>query len=251
VTEVVPTKKEERTAYQRLARVGRVDGFVVVGPTRRDVRYDLMNDIGMPFVSLGRPPGKTTMPVMLYDSTDAITDVVDHLASLGHRRIAQVTGPKDSGPSINRRKIYQDQLRKHGIDDTWWVPSDYTAAGGRRETERLLDSAEPPTAIIYSNDMMAIAGMSVVFSRGLRVPEDVSVVGWDDLTMSQYLHPALSTVGHHPYEDGQQAARVLLEAIEGKVFDEPIRTRDPWFLPRESTGPVPKGRTISPASRRR
>jgi DNA-binding LacI/PurR family transcriptional regulator len=246
VTEVVATKQAERAAYQRLARDGRVDGLVVVGPTRRDVRYALLNEIGMPFVSLGRPPGKTTMPVMVYDSTDAIADAVNHLASLGHRRIAQVTGPTDSGPSIARRKLYQEQLRKHGIDDSWWVASDYTAPGGRRETERLLDSPKPPTAIIYSNDMMAIAGMSVVFARGLRVPEDVSVVGWDDFAVSQYLHPALSTVGQHPYEDGQQAAALLLEAIEGKVFDEPIRTRNPRFLKRDSTGPVPR---ITPGKR--
>ena len=251
VTEVVATKKEERAAYQRLARDGRVDGFVVVGPTRRDVRYALMNDIGMPYVSLGRPPGKTTMPVMVYDSAPAIAEVVAHLASLGHRRIAQVTGPKDSGPSINRRKLYQEHLRKHGIDDGWWVASDYTAAGGRRETERLLDGAKPPTAIIYSNDMMAIAGMSVVFSRGLRVPDDVSVVGWDDFTVSQYLHPSLSTVGQHPYEDGQQAAALLLEAIGGRVFDALIWTRDPVFLKRDSTGPATRRAATKGARRTR
>jgi LacI family transcriptional regulator, repressor for deo operon, udp, cdd, tsx, nupC, and nupG len=240
VTEVVATIQAEHSAYQRLARDGRVDGFVVVGPTRMDKRYELLTDIGMPFVSLGLPPAKTTMPVMVYDSAEAIADVVAHLASFGHRHIAQVTGPRDSGPSINRRKLYQAELRKHGIADTWWVASDYTAAGGRRETERLLDAPRPPTAIIYSNDMMAIAGMSVVFARGLRVPEDVSIVGWDDFAVSQYLHPSLSTVGQHPYEDGQQAATVLLEAIEGKAFDEPIRTRNPRFLRRDSTGPAPR-----------
>lgn len=242
VTEVVATKADERAAYQRLAREGRVDGFVVVGPTRRDVRYDLLTEIGMPFVSLGRPPHPTTMPVLTNDSAGAIADVVAHLAALGHRQVALVTGPEDSGPSTNRRKLYQAQLREHGIDDSWVVPSDYTAAGGRRETERLLDAAEPPTAIIYSNDMMAIAGMSVVFSRGLRVPEDISVVGWDDFAVSQYLHPALSTVNQHPYEDGQLAATLLLKAIEGETFAEPFLTRNPQFLERDSTGPVPRSR---------
>jgi LacI family repressor for deo operon, udp, cdd, tsx, nupC, and nupG len=240
VTEVVDTRQAELAAYQRLARDGRVDGMIVVGPSRGDGRYKLLNGFGMPFVSLGRPPGKTTMPVMVYDETEAIADVVTHLASLGHRRVAQVAGPQNSGPPILRRKVYQEQLRKHGIDDSWWVESDYTAAGGRRETERLLDAPERPSAIIYSNDMMAIAGMSVVFGRGLRVPEDVSIVGWDDFAVSQYLHPALSTVNQHPYEDGQQAATLLLQAIDGKVFDAPIWTRNPRFQRRDSTGPAPR-----------
>jgi DNA-binding LacI/PurR family transcriptional regulator len=191
------------------------------------------------------------MPVMLYDETEAIADVVGHLASLGHRRIAQVTGPQNSGPPILRRKLYQEQLRSHGIDDSWWIESDYTAVGGRRETERLLDAPEPPTAIIYSNDMMAIAGMSVVFGRGLRVPEDVSIVGWDDFAVSQYLHPALSTVNQHPYEDGEQAATLLLQAIGGKAFDAPIWTRNPQFKQRNSTGPAPRARLGTNASRRR
>ena len=251
VTEVVATRQAELAAYQRLARDGRVDGMIVVGPSVRDGRYKLLGEAGMPFVSLGRPPGKTTMPVMLYDETEAIADVVGHLASLGHRRIAQVTGPQNSGPPILRRKLYQEQLRSHGIDDSWWVESDYTAVGGRRETERLLDAPEPPTAIIYSNDMMAIAGMSVVFGRGLRVPEDVSIVGWDDFAVSQYLHPALSTVNQHPYEDGEQAATLLLQAIGGKAFDAPIWTRNPQFKQRNSTGPAPRARLGTNASRRR
>jgi DNA-binding LacI/PurR family transcriptional regulator len=189
------------------------------------------------------------MPVMLYDETEAIADVVKHLAALGHRRIAQVTGPQNSAPPIHRRKLYQEQLSAHGIDDSWWVESDYTAVGGRRETERLLDAAEPPTAIIYSNDMMAIAGMSVVFGRGLRVPEDISIVGWDDFAVSQYLHPALSTVNQHPYEDGQQAATLLLQAIDGKAFDVPIWTRNPQFRKRDSTGPAPRA-VAKPRARR-
>ena len=102
-------------------------------------------------------------------------------------------------------------------------------------------NADPrPTAIIYSNDLMAIAGMSAAFARGLRIPEDLSVVGWDDITVSQYLHPALSSVAQHPFDDGRMAATLLLEAIEGKQFDEPVWTPNPRFRPRESSGPAPR-----------
>ena len=74
---------------------------------------------------------------------------------------------------------------------------------------------------------MAVAGMSAAFSRGLRVPDDISIVGWDDITISQYLHPALSTVTQHPFDDGQVAATLLLEAIGGREFVEPVWMPEP------------------------
>jgi DNA-binding LacI/PurR family transcriptional regulator len=238
VTEVVAQRETEKAAYQRLARDGRVDGMVVVGIQTEDERFDLLQKAGLPFVSMGWPPVETTMPIMVYDEKNAITDVVSHLVELGHKRIAQVTGPQESGSARLRRELYQAQLRRHGLDDSQWAEADYTAAGGRRATERLQTGRDAPTAIIYSNDMMAIAGMSVAYARGLRIPEDISIVGWDDYVVSQYLHPSLSTVSQHPFEDGQLAARLLLEAIEGQTFAEPIWTLNPRFIARRSTGPA-------------
>ncbi len=239
VTEVVDGPEAERAAYQRLARDGRVDGVVIADLRQDDPRFQLVQEAGLAFASLGWPPEPTTMPVLVYDERQAIADVVAHLVSLGHRRIAQVVGPQVGAPARQRRELYQKSLRDHGIDDSRWIESDYTASGGRTATAQLLDAAQRPTAVIYSNDLMAIAGMGTVFARGLRVPEDISVVGWDDVTVSQFLHPALSTVSEHPFEDGQTAAKLLLDAIEGREFDEPVRMPDPRFVPRESSGPAP------------
>lgn len=239
VTEVVAQRSTETAAYGRLARDGRVDGMVLVGIQTDDERFDLLARAGLPFVSMGRPPIKTSMPVMVYDEADAIAEVAAHLAALGHRRIAQVAGPQGSGSARLRRELYQAQLRKHGVDDSWWIETDYSALGGRTATETLLSDSRPPTAIIYSNDLMAIAGMSVAFSRGMSIPEDLSMVGWDDYVVSQYLHPSLSTVSQHPFEDGQLAAQLLLQAIEGQTFDEPIWTLNPRFIARRSTGQAP------------
>ena len=120
------------------------------------------------------------------------------------------------------------------------MESDYTTAGGRAATERLLATGPRPTAIVYSNDLMAVAGMSAAFARGLRIPEDLSIVGWDDIAVAQYLHPALSTVSQHPYVDGRAAAAALLEAIEGREFVEPIWTPNPRFIERDSSGRAPR-----------
>lgn len=240
MTEVVDTADAEQHAYQRLAGEGRVDGMVIVDPHPEDERMDQLLRSEVAFVSLGRPYVKSDMPVLVYDESHAIAEAVRHLADLGHRRVAQVVGPQTGGPARLRRELYQAMLSDHGIDPSWWIESDYTAAGGRTATEQLLRAEKRPTAIIFSNDLMAIAGMGTIFAAGLRVPDDVSIIGWDDITVSQYLHPSLSTVTQHPFEDGRMAAALLLDAIEGRRFTEPITTENPRFIPRDSTGPVPE-----------
>jgi LacI family repressor for deo operon, udp, cdd, tsx, nupC, and nupG len=250
VSEVVDATGSEREAYRRLAEDGRVDGMVVIDPGGGDPAVAMDDTSGLAFVVLGRPPVVTSMPVLIYDERPAIADVVSHLVGLGHRRIAQVVGPQAGQSPRTRRESYQEALRAHGLDDSLWVPADFTARGGRAATESLLARADPVTAIVYSNDLMAIAGMGTAVEAGLRIPEDLSIVGWDDIAVAQYLHPALSTVAQHPFEDGRMAATLLLEAIEGRTFDEPVPTPDPVFRPRASTGPVDRrGRRSRPRSR--
>jgi DNA-binding LacI/PurR family transcriptional regulator len=235
VIEVVDSLTAERDAYLRLARDGRVDGMVIADLRRDDPRFAVVREAGLAYVSLGRPPEPTTMPVLVYDETQAIEEVVAHLAGLGHHRVVQVVGPQANAPARLRRELYAKVFAEHGIR-SGWIESDCTAAGGRAATAHLMDARSRPTAIIYSSDLMAVAGMSAAVARGLRVPEDISIVGWDDITVAQYLHPALSTVTQHPFDDGRMAATVLLEAIGGREFGEPIRMADPRFVPRGSSG---------------
>jgi DNA-binding LacI/PurR family transcriptional regulator len=118
------------------------------------------------------------------------------------------------------------------------IEADFTAAGGARATEELLDREEPPTAILYSNDLMAMAGLAVANRRGVGVPRDLSIVGYDDAELTAYLHPPLSTVRTDAYQWGRAAATTLLELIDGQqpvdVHLAPAR-----FIARDSTGPVP------------
>jgi DNA-binding LacI/PurR family transcriptional regulator len=256
VTEVVQTPESEIDAYRRLADEGRVDGMVLVDLHPGDPRLAHLEASGLAFVCLGHPPMETTMPVLVYDETQATADVVSHLVGLGHRSIAQVVGPQTGGPAILRRQLYQRMLREHHLDDSHWIESDYTAPGGRVATEVLMARWADTTAIIYPNDLMAIAGMATLFAQGLRIPEDLSIVGWDDITVAEYLHPPLSTVAQHPFEDGRVAATLLLQAIDGEHFSQPVSMPDPVFRPRGSTGRPrpgrrPRARAIAPDSSRK
>ncbi|GAA1942763.1 substrate-binding domain-containing protein [Microbacterium deminutum] len=91
--------------------------------------------------------------------------MISHLVELGHERIAQVVGPQTGAQARLRRALYQRVLRDHGLDDSWWAEGDCTAAGGRVATRTLLSSVDRPTAIVYSNDLMAIAGSARLEGR--------------------------------------------------------------------------------------
>ena len=130
--------------------------------------------------------------------------------------------------------------------------SDFTAAGGAAATERLLDLAEPPTAIVYANDLMAIAGLGVAHNRGLRVPKDLSVTGFDGTELAKHVHPPLTTVVGNPFAWGQAAARSLLAVTDSRTLGAPADVSlDPARLEvRRSTARPPRQQREPSAPRR-
>ncbi len=144
------------------------------------------------------------------DDQSGVANAVAHLVELGHTRIAHVSGPLEFLHSRSRRDAWAAALKRAGVPKGPLVASDFTAAGGSKATARLLDRADPPTAIVYANDVMAIAGLGVAHNRGLRVPRDLSVVGFDGTELSLHVHPPLTTITTNPFAWGQAAATMLL-----------------------------------------
>jgi DNA-binding LacI/PurR family transcriptional regulator len=239
VTEVVTSVEAETAAYDALVRDGRIDGMVLTDFLDDDRRLDRLVEHGVSAVSLGRPERAHEMPVLVSSEKTAIADAVDHLMSAGHRRIAQVSGPQRIVAARARRVGYQECLRHNGLDDGLWVEGDFTAESGYRLTSELLARPERPTAVVYGDDLMAIAGMTSAIDAGLGVPDELSIVGWGDIAVAEYLRPSLSTIVADPFGDGAAAASVLLEAIEGRRFAQPIRVPDPSFVRRSSSGLAP------------
>ena len=140
--------------------------------------------------------------------------------------------------TAERRSAWRDALIAAGLPPGQIAEGDFTAEGGARATERLLDAGEPPTAILYANDLMAIAGMRVARDRGLRVPEDLSVIGFDDTPLAEHVHPSLSTVRQDPVAAGGAAARLLLLRLgAAKLAGPGLPT--PVLIVRDSIGPAP------------
>ncbi|KQR52679.1 LacI family transcriptional regulator [Leifsonia sp. Leaf336] len=213
VLTVVPDHEAEARAYARLAVDKRVDGFLLTDLLADDHRIGLVQSFGSAAVSLGEPVGGSPFPVISRDYDSGIDALVTHLLDLGHRRIAHVSGDERMLHGLLRRERFERAVRAAGLDPII-VPTDFSPEQGAEATKSLLDSAEPPTAIVYGNDPMAIAGMGVAHERGLRLPHDLSITGLDGSQIGTYVYPTLTTLDNDPAGWGIAAATALLRLVE-------------------------------------
>ena len=164
---------------------------------------------------------------------------MEHLLAQGHTRIAHVSGPTQMVHGRSRREAWAATLRAANLPEGPCVEADFSAEGGSAATRELLDLADPPTAIVYANDLMAIAGLAVASGRGIDVPGHLSVTGYDDTELAPHLQPPLTTVCSDVIGWGRAAATRLLELIDQRPATD-IQLPLPRLVVRGSTGPVPQ-----------
>lgn len=238
--QVAPNAVRERDHYQRLVRERRVDGVFVTDLHLDDARPALLATLGLPTVLVGPSLRDRNFPCVGVDDRPGITAAVDHLVALGHTSIGYVGGPADLVHGHTRQEAWSSALQRAGLRLGPFVDSDFSAEGGASATTQLLDLVEPPTAIVYANDLMALAGVSVATNRGLRVPADLSVTGYDDTEMAAHIRPTLTSVSSDVIVWGQAAARRLIDLINGWPPSD-TTLPEPHLVVRESTGPAPAG----------
>ncbi|PYY34542.1 LacI family transcriptional regulator [Curtobacterium sp. MCJR17_055] len=218
---------EELETYRDWWRGHRVDGVIVIDPRRDDDRLRLLAQLGMPSVVVGSHPTPAgSAPSVWIDDSDATDTVLRYLRALGHRRIAHVSGPPEfehTALRIERVRAFAGTLPDATEDDrTESIPTDYSAEAGSAATRRLLSGARRPTAIVFDNDVLAVAGLGVASEMGVRVPQDVSIVSFDDSAMIRLVRPAITSLTRDTVELGQRAAVLLREQIEA---DAPLPSR--------------------------
>ncbi|MFS0853549.1 LacI family DNA-binding transcriptional regulator [Microbacterium sp. 179-I 3D4 NHS] len=208
--QVVPDRAAEERAYRALMH-GRADGALLLDLRHDDWRVPFLDELGLPTVLVGAYEQPSPFSCVRTDDAAPVHEIIAHLRTRGHERIAHVSGPLDYVHSRARADAYIDAMG----DDALLREGDFTAASGRDLTAQLLDLPERPTAILYSNDTMAIAGLSLARARGLRIPEDLAISGFDDDHLSAHLSPALTSVSSDPAARGRAAARILRDVSLG------------------------------------
>ncbi|MFJ6407700.1 LacI family DNA-binding transcriptional regulator [Streptomyces hydrogenans] len=216
----------------------RVDGVFLMDLQTEDARVDAVRDIGLPAVAIGPPEVAGGLPAIWSDDGESVHEIVRYLAALGHRRIARVAGPAAFAHTAVRDAALAVACREAGIPEATVVHTDYTGDAGARAARALLIAPERPTALVFDNDIMAVAALSVAQELGLSIPADVSVVAWDESPLTQVVRPMLSAVTRDIPGYGATAATALLALIGGDDVGD-VREGYAHFVPRGSTAPPP------------
>ncbi|MFR9724810.1 LacI family DNA-binding transcriptional regulator [Streptomyces sp. MS19] len=235
----------EERAYRRLAGERRVDGVILTESRVNDPRFQLLRDLRLPAVLVGEPWPEDAVPAVGAPGQDVgMKEAVTHLLGLGHRHFAYLAGPEDRVHTAYRRRVFEAALAEAGLRPGWMVTTDFTPQDAASATAALLGpgSASRPTAILYANDTMAIAGMYAARRLGYDVPGDVSVVGYDDLPMGDVVFPGLTTIGQDLTQLGRAAAAEMFRLLDvGRADETPLPAlTPPRLVVRESTGRAPR-----------
>jgi LacI family transcriptional regulator len=146
----------------------------------------------------------------------------DYLIRKGHRKIAYISGPARSYDNRQRYKGFKRALEEHGIEEKpkWNFSGNFKREGGFQAINMLILQGDMPTAIFFGNDEMALGGMKALSEAGYRIPEDVSIVGFDDIYLAEHVRPALTTIRQPKYEAGTLAAHLLFQCLEGEFVNK-------------------------------
>ena len=234
---VVPDLDAELATYQRWAADRTVDAVVVVNLVHDDVRPARLAQVGLPAVLAGRYAGPAGLSSVVTDNAGAISAAMGLLAQLGHRTIGRVSGPAELLHTAERSAAMRASGQRLQVE-VRIVEADYSAEAGTRAARRLLAQAGAPTAIVFDNDVMAVAAQEDLVCAGVGVPAQVSLLACDDSTLCELAVPPLSAMSVDVHEHGVTLGRAVLDVLAGtphRVYSgPPIRIRR-----RASTGPAP------------
>jgi LacI family transcriptional regulator len=238
-----PTHHEHDREVSLLERLmhGTTDGAILILPEESSLELSALHSHGYHFVIVDpHKPLDEMVPTVSAAHSHGASEAVSHLLELGHRRIAAVTGRRGWIATEERLRGYRGALAAAGMmpDPQLELEADWTTAGGRQATARLLELDEPPTAIFAFNDMLAIGAMQAARSRGVRVPDELSIVGFDDTFEASIVTPPLTTVRQPLAEMGRMAVALLVRLLHNQRIDALHVELETKLVRRESTRPL-------------
>jgi LacI family transcriptional regulator len=238
VSTAPPGAAAERRIYERWVQSRLVDGIVLSRMRLRDWRAKYLAESDFPFVAHGHTLLHVDYPYIEVDSRSGFTLLVKHLVARGHRRLAYLGAPPEITLQSERLAGYCDGLAAAGIayDESLVTVGDMTRTGGYQAAQVLLAQANPPTAILSANDLMAIGALRAAYERGLVAGRDVAITGYDGTEDAEHAQPPLTTLRQPIYETARQLVRMLLARIAGETIAEPHVMLQPELILRASTG---------------
>jgi len=216
-------RSPERTQkYLRVLREKRVDGVIFAGGgiVEEAEQGNFFEQNTMKTVVIGRH--RSDLPSVQVDNVGAAREVTDHLVKLGRRHVVTITGPATSTTAQDRLLGYRQGLAMNGIvpRDEWVLTGDFEFESGYRAMATFLERGIDVDALFAQNDSMAIGAIKAIHERGLRVPEDIAVIGFDNIPLTEYITPQLTTVDIPRYQLGSSAMEVLSKLLAGEQVEQ-------------------------------
>ncbi|WON76848.1 DNA-binding transcriptional regulator CytR [Serratia sp. UGAL515B_01] len=228
--------QQERT-FVNLIITKQIDGMLLLGSNLPfDASKEEQRNLP-PMVMANEFAPELELPTVHIDNLTAAFEAVNYLQQLGHKRIACVAGPENMPLSHYRLQGYIQALRRNGIDieSSYITRCDFSYEAGAKALASLMALPKPPTAVFCHSDTIAIGVLSQAKKMGFRIPQDLSIVGFDDIKLTQYCDPPLTTVAQPRFQIGQQAMLLLLEQLHGQVVNNGSRLLDSELIIRDST----------------
>src|SRR3954447_22962268 len=227
-------QQRERAMLEALLEY-RTDGLILVSPRLNG--SEIAADVGtLPCVVIGRRVRSMQIDCVMTDEALGSHEVIEHLVGLGHERIVHIDGGQGAG-SAARRAGYERAMIEAGLEPEV-IAGEFTEEAGVHAAEALLGRASLPTAVFAANDLVAVALIDRLEQDGLRVPDDISVVGYDNTFVAALNHIRLTTVNQPRQEMGREALTLLLERVGGRT-KRTVRLHEPTLVVRATTAPPP------------
>lgn len=235
------SKTRERD-YVNMMRRGLADGLLLMLPEESEVYLDSLRQTGFPHVLIDHDVADPLTPSVVCTNQQGATEAVSYLIELGHRRIGFITGTMATNAARDRLAGYTAVLATHNLpfDPALIFEGDFMQDSGYTGTRHLLALPEPPTALFVSSDLMAFGALDAARELGLRVPRDLSIVGFDDIPMAASTRPSLTTVRQPLEEMGRVATRMLLAFIADRTQVPESQVLGTELIVRETTAPPAK-----------
>lgn len=231
---LVSSIEEEMTTYRRWASANQVDGVIVIDPRDDDPRLELLVQLGLPAVVIGSHTSDPGHPSTIWlDDSHVAHSLFDYLSALGHRSIVYVTGPAEFQHTRLRAEVLTG-LAARGVTGEV-IETDFSPAAATATMRQLLSRTERPTAVVFDNDMMAIAGCRVAQEMRVTVPEDLSVASFDDSVVAGLVQPSITCITRDTFALGEDAADFLLAQIDSPALLDDRVGALPQLTVREST----------------